>query len=148
MGCCSMSAEKVIASYLRVAREDLEGARLLAAKNNRNAVYLCEQAAEKIIKAVLTSENVRGGIKHLLDELVSQVPDENPIKPALRAIEHLAAYATAYRYPTPSGRIQQGPANLELEIDRVDAALREAAKRFGVDLGHADTPAISAGPIR
>jgi HEPN domain-containing protein len=148
MGCCSMSAEKTIASYLRVAREDLEGARLLAPTNNRNAIYLCEQAAEKIIKAVLTSENVHAGIKHFLDEWVSQVPDENPIKPALRAIEHLAAYATAYRYPTPSGVIKRGPAELEREIDRVDAALQEAAKRFGVDLGNADTPATSAGPIR
>jgi HEPN domain-containing protein len=143
-----MSAEKVIASFLRVAREDLEGARLLAPKNNRNAIYLCGQAAEKIIKAVLTSENVHAGIRHSLDELVGQVPDENPIKPALRAIEHLTVYATAYPYPTPAGRIQRGPAELEREIDRVDAALREAAKRFGVDLGNADTPATSAGPIR
>lgn len=143
-----MSAEKVIASYLRVAKEDLEGARLLAAGNNRNAIYLCEQAAEKIIKAVLTSENVHAGIKHQLDESVSQVPDENPIKPVLRAIEHLGAYATAYRYPTPVGRIKAGPAEIDLEIDRVDAALQEAAERFGVDLGSAHTPATSAGPIR
>ncbi|WP_346660328.1 nucleotidyltransferase domain-containing protein [Nannocystis pusilla] len=40
--------------------EDLAGARLLAAANNRNAIYLCEQAAEKIIKAVLTSERLHG----------------------------------------------------------------------------------------
>jgi len=42
-----MSAELLIANLLRVASEDLEGARLLAASNNRNAVYLCEQAAER-----------------------------------------------------------------------------------------------------
>jgi len=42
-----MSAEKVIASYLRVAAEDLRGARLLAKNENRNAIYLCSQAAEK-----------------------------------------------------------------------------------------------------
>jgi hypothetical protein len=42
-----MSAELLIANLLRVAHEDLAGARLLASADNRNAVYLCEQAAEK-----------------------------------------------------------------------------------------------------
>lgn len=51
-----MSAEVLIASYLRIANEDLAGARQLAATGNRNAMYLCSQAAEKIIRAVLTSE--------------------------------------------------------------------------------------------
>jgi len=41
-----MSVELLIANLLRVAREDLEGARLLAAAGNRNAIYLCEQSAE------------------------------------------------------------------------------------------------------
>jgi HEPN domain-containing protein len=47
-----MSAEVLIASYLRIAREDLAGARQLASSGNRNAMYLCSQAAEKIIRAV------------------------------------------------------------------------------------------------
>lgn len=74
-----MSAELLIASLLRVAREDLEGARLLANAKNRNAIYLCEQAAEKVIRAVLTSEGVHAGIKHLLAEMVDRVPDANPL---------------------------------------------------------------------
>ena len=40
-----MSTEAVIAGFLRIAKEDLDGAKLLARQNNRNAVYLCEQAA-------------------------------------------------------------------------------------------------------
>lgn len=36
-----MSADRVIANNLRIAREDLEGARLLAKAGNRNAAYLC-----------------------------------------------------------------------------------------------------------
>lgn len=97
-----MSAELLIANLLRVAKEDLEGAVLLASSGNRNAIYLCEQAAEKIIRAVLTSEGKHAGIKHHLDEMVDMVPDENPLKPALRDIEDLAAYATTFRYPTSS----------------------------------------------
>lgn len=41
-----MSVERLIGNLLRVAHEDLEGARLLARAGNRNAIYLCEQAAE------------------------------------------------------------------------------------------------------
>jgi HEPN domain-containing protein len=94
-----LSSELLVANLLRVAKEDLDGARLLGTANNRNAVYLCEQAAEKIIRAVLTTEGKHAGIKHLLNEMVDLVPDESPLKPDLRSIEHLAAYATAYRYP-------------------------------------------------
>jgi HEPN domain-containing protein len=71
-----MSAERVIANLLRIAREDLEGARMLSTRGNRNAIYLCEQAAEKIIRAVLTSEKVHAGVRHQLDEMVGLVPDE------------------------------------------------------------------------
>lgn len=145
-----MVADLLIANLLRIAREDLDGATVLAPRGNRNAAYLCEQAAEKVIRAVLTSESKHAGIRHQLDEMVNLVPDENPLKPGLRQIEQLAAYATAYRYPTPVGRIPDGPPGTELAtlIKKVDAALSEAAKRFGVDLAKKGTPASRPGPIR
>lgn len=145
-----MSADLLIANMLRIAREDLDGATVLASRGNRNAVYLCEQAAEKIIRAVLTSEGKHGGIKHRLDEMVDLVPDENPLKPALRDIEELAAYATAYRYPTTSGRIPDAPSGSEIDslIKKVEAALGEAVSRFRVDLHKKGAPAGKPGPIR
>lgn len=145
-----MSADVLIASYLRIASEDLAGARQLAATGNRNAMYLCSQAAEKVIRAVLTSEGKNAGIKHQLDELVDMVPDENPLKPGLRAIQDLTDYATSYRYPSPKGRIKAPPsrAAFEQEAGAVQGALQEAARRFGVDLEKADAPARTAGPIR
>ena len=45
-----MSVELLVVNLLRIATEDLDGARLLAASGSRNAVYLCEQAAEKVIR--------------------------------------------------------------------------------------------------
>jgi HEPN domain-containing protein len=57
-----MSADLLIANMLRIARDDLDGATVLASRGNRNAVYLCEQAAEKVIRAVLTSEGKHAGI--------------------------------------------------------------------------------------
>ena len=145
-----MSADVVIANYLRIAKEDLDGAKLLATAANRNAVYLCEQAAEKIMRAVLTSEGKHAGIKHLLDDMVDAIPDENPIKALLKAIEHLAAFATSYRYPSPVGRIKaMPPANdVQQYIADIEVALDEAVSRFGVDLARKDAPATFAGPIR
>jgi len=148
-----MSAELLIANLLRVANEDLDGARLLAASNNRNAVYLCEQAAEKLIRAVVTSEGKHAGIKHELAEMVDLIPDENPLKVHLRGIEHLSQYATSYRYPVSSSktkRIPRPPSANELReaLEATAAALHHAIAAFRVDLQQADTPARSAGPVR
>ncbi len=122
--------EVVIANLPRIAREDLDGARALASLGNRNAIYLCEQAAGKVIKAVLTSD---------------LVPNENPLKPALRDIEELAAFATDYRYPTSSGRIPDAPGSEEFAglATKVEAALR-----LGVDVAKKGVPAARPGPIR
>jgi HEPN domain-containing protein len=145
-----VSAERVIANLLRIAREDLDGARLLNARANRNSIYLCEQAAEKLIRAVLTSEKIHAGTRHQLDEMVSLVPDENPIKPRLRQLQHLSAYATSYRYTTPTGRIPSDPPVTEVEAtaSNIETTLVEVARRFGVALDAVDQPAANSSPIR
>ena len=95
-------------------------------------------------------EGKNAGIKHQLDELVDMIPDENPLKPGLRAIQDLTDDATSYRYPSPKGRIKAPPTQAEFErdADAVRAALEDAVRRFGVDLGRTEAPARSAGPIR
>jgi HEPN domain-containing protein len=145
-----MSVERLIGGLLRVANEDLAGARLLAAANNRNAVYLLEQCAEKLIRAILTAEGTHAGISHRLDEMVSLLPDENPLKKRLRSVEHLAAYATAFRYPSPVGRIKAPPSGKDLETvaATLEALLADAATRFVVDLTTADSVAKKPGALR
>ncbi len=145
-----MNAEKVIAGYLRVASEDLQGAVALARISNRNAIYLCSQAAEKVIRAVLTSEGKHAGIGHQLDRMVDAIPDENPIKPLLRATQGLEAFATSFRYPTEVGRIKDPPREIEFRrfADGVEAALDEALNRFEVDVSAGNQPAGNANPIR
>lgn len=145
-----MSADALNANYLRIAGEDLDAARALALTKNRNAIDHCEQAAEKVIRAVMTSESLLAGTNHLLARMVDQIPDANPLKPALRGIEHLAAFATSYRYPTSTGRILPTPSEAEVTeaIRRVDAVLLGAAARFAVDLTNPGTPARRIGPIR
>lgn len=140
----------VIANMLRIAREDLDGAEVLIPAMNRNAVYLCEQAAEKIIKAILISEDRHAGRTHELSDLVDMIPGENPLKIQLRDVEHLEAYATTYKYVTTIGRIKSGPSREELT--RAAARVREllllVARRFEVVLDERDAPAGSSDPIR
>lgn len=145
-----MSANKVIAGYLRIAAEDLSGAKLLAQSGNRNALYLCSQAAEKVIRAVLTSENKHAGISHKLDLMVAMVPDENPVKSMLQAIEELGDFATAFRYPTSHGRIKDPPGSEEFNrlAELVQKALDETVKHFDVDLTSKSKPAGCTDPIR
>ena len=145
-----MGPETLVASLLRVAREDLRGAQLLATQANRNAIYLAEQAAEKIIRAVLTSEGLHAGIKHQLDEMVDLVPDANPFKADLRSLEDLSAFATSYRYPTPTGRIPNAPgiAEVAARVTQIDAVLGKIATRWGLNLDQAGPPPGPLKPLR
>lgn len=132
-------ADLVAANLVRIAAEALAGARSLATIGNRKA-----------IRAVLTTESIHAGIGHDLRNFVDLIPYSNPVKGQLRGIEHLGAFATAYRYPSPQGRIKPAPsqADFEKEAVKVDAVIREIANRLGVDLAKANSPAAKSGPIR
>jgi len=144
-----MDPEQVIAGFLRIAAEDLRGARALAEISNRNAIYLRSEAAKKSIRAVLTSEGTHAGVGHQLDRMVDSIRDENPVKKVLREIQGLEIYATAYRYPTTVGRTKPGPDRAEFEslANKVEAVLRELVKRFEVDLSFS-LPAGKTDPLR
>ena len=144
-----MSVERTLVNFLVIAREDLAGARLLAASGNRNAAYLAEQAAEKAIRAVLTSEGVHAGVRHDLRAMVDLVPEANPLKPMLSALVPLGAYATTYRYPT-TRRVPAAPAGdrLQQHLSDVQHALGAVAAAFGVDLDDPDARATTIGPLR
>ena len=143
-----MSVEVRIASLLQVAASDLADARVLVGTGSRNAAYLLEQAAEKIIRAVLTSEAIHPGIRHDLKQMVSEIPDANPLKPCLRDIEHLGKFATTFRYPTAEGRILPLPADIARSVELVQDALDECVTRFGVDLTKPGSVAARPEPVR
>jgi HEPN domain-containing protein len=143
-----MSDDRLIANYLRIAAEDLAAAELLHRAGNRNAAYLCQQAAEKALRAVLTSEKLHGGTGHRLGPMVGLLPDANPMKQAFVDLVELEAYATTYRYPTSSRILPKPPADeLRAHMARVDAVLDELAGRFGVDLA-GQGPARLTSPLR
>jgi HEPN domain-containing protein len=123
-----MSVPRRIAAFLELAAQDVEAARTLATKNNRYAAYHCQQAAEKLIKAVLLHRGIESGIEHRLDILVDELPDSDPWKARLRPLEIYSPYATTYRYPTPGGRIVAAPdmAQVAKDADLLEALIEDA----------------------
>jgi HEPN domain-containing protein len=123
-----MSVPRRISAFLDLASQDVEAARTLASTNNRYAAYHCQQAAEKLIKAVLLHRGIESGTEHRLDVLVDALPDEDPWKPRLRPLDAYLPYATTYRYPTPGGRIVAAPdmARVAVDANAMEALIKEA----------------------
>jgi hypothetical protein len=53
-----MSKQRRLETQLFLAQEDVEASLILAAKNNRYAAFHCQQAAEKLIKALLDNRGI------------------------------------------------------------------------------------------
>lgn len=148
-----MSAELHIANALRLAREDLEAARLLSAANNRNDAYHAQQAAEKMLLALLTSEGIRAERRdsHRIDVLRDLLPDADPFKARFAPLTFLTIFATTYRYPKDAGRIPARAENDELQaaLAKLQAILTDLAAHFGVELLASDRlPATTSSPPR
>jgi HEPN domain-containing protein len=148
-----MSAELHIANVLRLAHGDLEAAEMLAANANRNDAYHAQQAAEKILLALLTSESIKAERRdsHRLDVLRDLLPEANTFKSRFSALTFLTVYATTYRYPKDAGRL---PARAEKDelvpaMEALRKLLDDVAAHFGVKLTDSDRiPATSAAAPR
>lgn len=148
-----MSVEaRTIANALRLAKGCIEDARNLSNSGSRNAAYLAEQALEQLIRALATSENmhIERHDAHQLDKLVRRFPDDHSEKMALNGLTWLEAYATTFRYTTPSGQIPKTPdaARLRSAIDAIEGLIGRAADHFGVSIEVESEPAQRVDPMR
>ncbi len=108
---------RVIAAYLDDVDLELDAAkRLIADPPNRFAAFHLEQAAEKLVKAVRLGRGLRVTADHNIEALVDELPANDPWRTKLRVLEPLAAYATTYRYPSPTGKRKGGPSNDEVLV--------------------------------
>jgi hypothetical protein len=71
----SFDKARIIASYLRTAKENVAAARVLRANGNRVSAYTLEQAAENILLALCASEGIHIARpkSHQLDENVERL---------------------------------------------------------------------------
>jgi HEPN domain-containing protein/predicted nucleotidyltransferase len=131
--CVFMSIEKRTRAYLDLVDQDLQAADVLAKAHNRYAAYHCQQAVEKLLKAMLLNAGKEVGIEHRLDVLLARFDDDpHGLVTALRPFEKYTPFATAFRYPTPGGRIPAPPAFDDVLADIV--ALRGVLGRAKSDL--------------
>ena len=100
-----MSVEKRVRAYLELAGKDVDAAELLLAGGNRYSAYHVQQAVEKITKALLLAQGIEAGIEHRLEELFKRFAADSAWPAQLLPFVGYSAYATAFRYPTPGGRI-------------------------------------------
>jgi HEPN domain-containing protein len=104
-----MSVDKRVRAYLELAGKDADAADLLLAGGNRYSAYHVQQAVEKITKALLLVRGIEAGIEHRLEELFKRFPSGDGWPAHLLPLVSYSAYATAFRYPTPGGRIPADP---------------------------------------
>ena len=104
-----MSVPRRIRALLDLAESDVDAADALAASGNRYGAYHCQQAVEKLVKAVLLERGIEAGLEHRLDVLIHKLRDDDGWKSVLRPWDRLTPYATTFRYPTPGGRIPAAP---------------------------------------
>lgn len=112
--------------FLRLAREDLEAARLLKFGVPRQAAFFLQQAAEKIGKSLLIREGVDPARIHAIGRLAAELPEAHPLRLELMALDRV--YATGTRYPSPTGKLPRAPdlAVIEMEIGAVAELLDRA----------------------
>jgi len=87
------------------------------------AAYLCQQAAEKILKGLLIIAGVEFALTHDLDRLASTAEPHYPeARALLEPIRRLTLWGIAYRYPGPDP-VPEPPAYSDIEqvLTTIDA---------------------------
>jgi HEPN domain-containing protein len=130
-----------VETFIALARDDLSMARTLLASHPRGAAFHVEQAAEKLLKAVLTTEGIMFSAgHHQLGRLAETLPVDHVWRADLMAFDAYTTYATSMRYPLPGGGMPRAPdkAIVETAIQTVSSLVGEIADWCREKL--ADTP--------
>ena len=92
--------DRVVAAWLTVADEDIRAIRAcLVGSAVKSAAYHCQQAAEKLVKAILVSLGRHPPKQHNLVALLDDVPPDHPLRPTLLPLERFTIFVAAFRYP-------------------------------------------------
>jgi HEPN domain-containing protein len=116
-----------IKAWLTRAQHDLDTAKVIAASKQDlldTAIYHCQQAGEKALKAYLVSQNLDIPKTHDLDNLLSVAA---PLSPHLSNLQPLAALltplATEFRYPTDDEALMPTQEQFDQALDAAQRLL-------------------------
>lgn len=99
------------------------------------AAYHCQQAAEKLVKAVLVSAGVHPPKSHDIGILLDRLGDAHPLHGPLTPLARLTPYAWLFRYPSAVPADDTvGPPEAE-EVARWLDALRGAMSAVKAAIG-------------
>ena len=117
-------------AWLDRARRDLRAARLLIAGDaNAEALFHCQQAVEKALKAFLTFHEKTFRKTHDLGELSPEcLALDDSLQPAILQAEALTQYAWRFRYPG----VPYEPDSTEAQggLQKAEAAILELERRL------------------
>lgn len=126
--------QEYINSLIREAKVDLESAQVLfEARKYARVIFFCEQALEKIAKAILTKKGHGVIISHdvstlLATEILPQVSDED-IKQAILFLAGLERMFSKTRYPiSVKGKIIEP--SREFSREKAETTLSKTRKSF------------------
>ncbi len=135
----STPSERVVRAYLAKAREDLDAAVLLSERGNATSAFHLQQAAEKLMKAVRLHRGLLVTAEHDLESQIEgshkglvKLPPGDAWRERLLPLVPLSVFATAYRYPSPTGNVKPGPPRGE--IDRWASMLADLLTRADEEL--------------
>jgi hypothetical protein len=80
---------------------------------------------------------VRITAEHSIEIFVGQLPDGDPWRAKLIALEALSGYATSFRYPSPTGKRKDAPGRDEVLgwLQTIGGLIAEARSVLGPDGG-------------
>jgi HEPN domain-containing protein len=108
--------KEVVESFIALAKEDLSVARKLLAEHPRHSAFSIEQAAEKLLQAVLTTEGIQFGTgHHQLGRLAQLLPGDHIWRADLMTFDNYSSFARAMRYPKPGGGMPSTPSRQVLD---------------------------------
>lgn len=89
----------------------------------KQAAFFVQQAAEKLVKAVLVTADVRPRHTHDIGALIGDIPETHAGKQSLADLHRLTPYAVVFRYPSEEAAAEPAPEPIEIDrwIDEVRA---------------------------
>jgi HEPN domain-containing protein len=119
-----------IATFLTLASEEMKAAEMLLQPLPRQSAFFQQQAAEKLLRAVLEVEGIPAGPTHNLRTLIDLLDADNAVRSEFLAVEEWSSAATQFRYPSGSGDAPNvSSAVLQARQERL-VALRTAVESF------------------
>ncbi|WP_168220339.1 HEPN domain-containing protein [Azospirillum thermophilum] len=98
-----MAGEALLA-WIRVADLDIKAIRnnLFGPDPTADiAAYHCQQAAEKLVKALLLAADIHPPKTHDIEALVDRLPNGHPLLPLIAPLGRFTEFVTSARYPGP-----------------------------------------------